>query len=372
MNTGRYAAIVLAGGFSSRMQTFKPLLKIGSKTVTDRVIDLFADNKVEVLLVAGWRQEELKSGIRHRDITIIENPDYARGMFSSIQAGVKHLSPECPAFFVMPVDIPLVRPATVARLLQTAAGHPEKIIYPVFGNRRGHPPLIPAGLVPAITAWQQDGGLKAILESRADMALEIPVPDSYIHFDMDTPDDFKEALERFQRYEVPTEAECAAILDIYKESPEKRKHSYKVAELAVKISRALIAAGQQVDTDLAQKAAILHDIAKGSHRHDIAGGWILHEIGLGKTGDIVAVHTDLPSDNSRISLEAKIVFLADKFIGGEEPVTIDRRFQFSLERFGDNPEVKNSILQRKQRALVVKQELENLLGYPLETLVFGG
>ena len=37
----RYAAIVLAGGFSTRMQQFKPLLPLGEETITDHVIATF-------------------------------------------------------------------------------------------------------------------------------------------------------------------------------------------------------------------------------------------------------------------------------------------------------------------------------------------
>ena len=37
---GRYAAIILAAGFSTRMGQFKPLLRLGGETMTDRVISM--------------------------------------------------------------------------------------------------------------------------------------------------------------------------------------------------------------------------------------------------------------------------------------------------------------------------------------------
>jgi molybdenum cofactor cytidylyltransferase len=99
METGCCAAIVLAAGFSSRMEEFKPLLSVGGETITDRVISTFLSNGVEVLLVTGWRQDELAAGIKNRDITIVENPDYERGMLSSVQAGVKRLNSSHRSFF---------------------------------------------------------------------------------------------------------------------------------------------------------------------------------------------------------------------------------------------------------------------------------
>ena len=161
-----YAAIILAAGLSNQMKGFKPLLTAGGMTISDRVIATFLSNNVEVLLVTGWKSEELLAGIKHQKITVVKNPDYERGMFSSIQAGISRLLTSHRAFFVMPVDIPLVRPETIRRLLESAEEFPDKILYPVFSHTRGHPPLIPSSLIPDIMAWSKACGLKDILNLR--------------------------------------------------------------------------------------------------------------------------------------------------------------------------------------------------------------
>lgn len=195
----QYAAVVLAGGLSIRMKQFKPLLPLGDETIADRVISTFLRNKVDVFLVVGYRHEDIAAGIKKRDITIVYNPDYEKGMFSSIQAGIRRLGPECQAFFINPVDIPLVRPATIKRLMTASGKNPDKIVYPVFEGKRGHPPLIPSALAPAILGWKKGGGLKAVLKSKERLALEVPVPDSFILFDIDTPEDYAELREHFKR-----------------------------------------------------------------------------------------------------------------------------------------------------------------------------
>ena len=78
---------------------------------------------------------------------------------------------------------------------------------------------------------------------------------------------------------------------------------------------------------------MLHDIAKGQRKHDIAGGKILRELGFGKVGDIVAVHSDLAGGNTRLSLETKIVYLADKLVEGERLVSLEERYRSSRQRF---------------------------------------
>jgi molybdenum cofactor cytidylyltransferase len=194
-----YAAIVLAGGLSTRMKDFKPLLPLGGATVTDHVIDIFLSAGVDVFLVAGYRRDDIVATIKKRNITIIYNPDYEKGMFSSIQAGVRRLPKFYQGFFILPVDIPLVRTETIKQLLKAAVENPGRIIYPVFGGKRGHPPLVPAELTQDILGWEKGGGLKAVLKLQEKMALEVPVTDSNILFDIDTPVDYKELLERYKR-----------------------------------------------------------------------------------------------------------------------------------------------------------------------------
>jgi molybdenum cofactor cytidylyltransferase len=200
-----YAALILAAGLSSRMKQFKPLLSIGSETITSRLISTFLSSEVEVYLVIGHRGNELKKSVQNLDITIIENKEYEKGMFSSIQAGVRALKPGYKAFFVSPVDIPLVRAFTIRQLIAAYDMHPGKIYYPIFGGKRGHPPLIPMTLAPAIEKWDSEGGLRALLEGYKEIALEIEVPDKYILIDIDTIEDYKELVEKFQCGGISTE-----------------------------------------------------------------------------------------------------------------------------------------------------------------------
>jgi molybdenum cofactor cytidylyltransferase len=365
----RYAAIILAGGFSSRMRRFKALLPLDKATITDHVIAIFQNSGIEVFLVVGHRREEIKQGITARNITIVDNHDYRKGMFSSVQAGIRLLSKGHQAFFILPVDIPLVREATVKCLVDAAGKHPENIIYPVFRGKRGHPPVIPSSLISAILGWNGEEGLKGALKSLDRLALEIPVADSNILFDVDTPADYQELLRRFQRYDLPSDEECEVIYtDICKVTPERVRHCYKVAATAVAIGQALNAAGKNIDLVLIRKVAILHDIAKGQSKHDIAGGNILRELGFGKVGDIVSVHTELAGGNTNLPMESKIVFLADKFIEGERQVSLEERYGNVNRRQGKTPEIEALVMARLKVALYVKQEFEKILGCPLENI----
>jgi molybdenum cofactor cytidylyltransferase len=367
-----FAAVVLAGGFSSRMQQLKPILPLGEETITDHIITTFTVTGVDVFLVTGYRREDVEAGIRRRDITVVYNPDYEQGMLSSIRAGLRQLPATYQSFFILPVDIPLVRPPTILRLIDAMLTDADKIIYPVFRRKRGHPPLIPAGLIPDILEWEGNGGLQAILSSREELAREIPVADSFILGDIDTQEDYTVLLERYRRYDIPTDEECRAILeDICHVDTDRIKHNSKVAEAAVIIGRALNDAGYKVDVEAVRAAAVLHDIAKGQRKHDIVGGNMLREMGFGRVADIVGVHSDLAGGNTQLPLEEKIVYLADKLVDGERLVSLEERYSSANRRFGVTPEIETAIMARLKVAQGVKKEMENLLGSPLEKLISG-
>jgi molybdenum cofactor cytidylyltransferase len=371
MSSGKYAAVILAAGYSSRMQEFKPLLPIGDRTIADSVISLFQDNDVDVILVTGWRKKELVDGIRSSNFSIVENPDFEKGMLSSVQTGVSRLQPGHQSFFIMPVDIPLVRESTIRRLLDTAETYPDRIIYPVFDSQHGHPTLITSSLAPEILNWQGEGGLDTILATHHDLDMDVLVPDENILLDADSREDYLRMLDRYKRMEIPSEKECEALLDIAGTADNIRRHCRKVAEVAVVIAEAAAAAGETVDTDLVRAASVLHDIAKASSEHDIEGGRMLANFGFGKTGHIVSLHTDIFGEGEKPSLEAMIVYLADKYIRDEEPVSIEERYSSAEIKYGSIPGVYEKIQCYKNDAVKVKEHIEKIMRYSPDRIVFG-
>ncbi len=370
----RYAAIVLAAGFSSRLEQFKPLVQLGGQTITDRVISMFVPNDIDVFLVVGWKKEDLLAGIKSRSITVIENPDYEQGMFTSVLTGLRHLPPDCKSFFIMPVDIPLIRPSTVQFLLKEAEEHPGKIIYPCFGGRRGHPTLIPSKLIKDILLWKQGGGLKAFLNSpkELELARELTVPDRNILFDIDIPENLREAEERLKKIDIPGKEECNIILDKFHPEPSLvRKHCEKVTEVASVIGKKLQQCGKHIDMELLYAATMMHDLAKGMPDHEKMACRLLHEMGFGRLGDLIADHTELKNVSRRTSLEEKIVYLVDKLVEEDRIVSLEERYRTKDRRFIVTAEIKDKILQRKAHALMIKKYVEKIIGSSLEEIIAG-
>jgi molybdenum cofactor cytidylyltransferase len=371
MTTPLLAAVILAAGRSSRMGRHKALLPLGEKPVIGHSIDLFRKSGVKhIRVVIGHQREAVAALLKTANVTILENPNYSRGMFSSVQVGLTRLDSECEGVFVLPVDMALIRPWTIRALIRGFIKHPGHIFHPMFQKKRGHPPLIPRWKIPEIIGWSSDGGLRACLEQSETMAKTVAVPDRNILLDMDTPGDYQETRRRWQRREIPSEQECDVIAtEIYPVSESVRAHCRRVAQVADAMASALVLAGARVDTDLVHAAALLHDLAKGCRSHaQVAGAW-LGEMGYARTGAVVAAHSDIVVAQGALISEAEIVFLADKCVDGDRLVTLEQRFQQALTRFGCSPEIGQKIRDRKDAAIRIRQRFQKRVGHSIQDIL---
>lgn|GEM_PF-236356 len=203
----RLAALVLAAGYSSRMGDFKPLLSVGCAPALERAIDgLRAAGIADVTVVTGHRAEDLRPLLLRKAVREVFNPDFARGMFSSVTAGIRSLAPDVEACFVLPADVPLVREQTIRALAAAYHAEPAPVLYPVFQKRRGHPTLIRRDVLDAALGREPAGGLRGLLKLQAGVR-DIPVDDEAILLDMDTPED----LARLREFDASCTASVCPV-----------------------------------------------------------------------------------------------------------------------------------------------------------------
>ncbi len=369
MKPERISAIILSAGFSSRMQGyFKPLLSVGGLTVLERAVCLFRNSGIsDICVVTGHRAADLSPVIEKLGVRTCFNPEYESGMFSSVSVGVAALHPDKAAFFMLPVDIPLVRPNTVNRLLNARQNGYQGVLYPCFDGERGHPPLIPAEYARGITEWTGEGGLRAFLEQYDDTASDVAVVDELMLMDMDTPGDYENIVAKWSMWHnIPTVRECMFSLSGIAE-PVSR-HCQAVAHIARNLGQALNAAGCRVNVNLIFSAALLHDLARTEPHHAEAGARRLREMGFPEVADIVAVHMDIVAGDGPSVSEAEVVFLADKLVRGDRPCSIEQRFQAKMKKYGDRPEVRDGILRRQENARRIMQRIEAITGQTVEAL----
>ena len=185
------AAVVPAAGASTRMGRPKLLLPWGGSTVLESTLAALREGGVATAVVvlapggplAGWQPPG--------GVLTVENPDPARGMLSSILAGIAALPGVPDPLLVCPADLPALRASTVTALLAVYAER-GGIVVPRHGRRRGHPLLISPrwqARIPDVTAGE--GGLRRILELAAGAVHELPVDDPGSIRDVDTPEEYE-------------------------------------------------------------------------------------------------------------------------------------------------------------------------------------
>jgi molybdenum cofactor cytidylyltransferase len=364
-------AVILSAGLSRRMGRFKPLLPLGTRRTIERVVDLFRAGGIEeILVVAGHRASEVRRAIETLDVRLVTNPDYQQGMFTSVLAGVRALPDRCRAFFVHPVDIPLVRPRTVQRLTAAIQDHPADLLYPTFDGRRGHPTLIRTRLVPSILRWTGDGGLKACLRHHEADSFELPVVDEAILIDLDTPGDYDRMQARLINEGLPSDAECRVLMEQIQRLPAPIVgHCRAVSEVARRLARALAAAGTEIDIERVRTAAMLHDIARTGKNHAQAGACLLLEHGFDRLAPIVGAHMDLDVRPDQPIDAAQVVFLADKVVEGERYADLDHRFNRKLEKFARDRNAAQAVERRWENARLIRDKVEKMTGRSIEAIV---
>ena len=368
-NPTKLAALILAAGYSSRMGRSKPLLPFGGQTALARVIGSFRQAGIDrIAVVTGHQAEQLAPLLRELDVGAIANPNYERGMYSSVQAGIAALPADVTACFLLPVDIPLVRPSTIAALAATIAAQQASITYPRFGGRRGHPPLIARSLFAEILAGQGDGGLHALLQKHQANAADVDVLDEGIVLDMDTPADYEQLAALALRRHLPTPAECEAILATRPTSDALRRHGRAVSAVARTIAGKLAARGVSIDLGLVLAASLLHDIAKGQPGHAEVGAALVEELGYPVVADVIRQHMSMSFDGSTTN-EAAIVFLADKLVYGDRTVSLEERYAPSFARFVDQPEALRGATRRYETACAILALVERKARAPIATIV---
>ena len=361
MNNTSLATIIVSAGYSSRMGSFKPFLKFGEKAAIEMIIDTYKSSGINnIIVVAGYNGSEVAEKLKGSGTTFIQNDNYTEGMFTSVIKGVKALDPSVSAFFMQPVDIPLVKKYTIEVLKNTYLESDKGIIYPAFCGRLGHPPLIDCKYREAILRSNGEGGLKRILEEFSCDSINGPVFDKAVLMDMDTKEDFENLLGYFNAA-APDMEECYSILDIYKVPENIIRHCRKVAEVSDQIFRSLDNAGELNQSAL-KAAAMLHDIARKERNHAQAGEKILREIGYEKVGSIIGSHTDIVVDDTGRITESEILYLADKLVREDKVISIEERFKQSLNKYEDNPETLGKIENRRDAAYKIIEKLESATG----------
>ncbi len=191
----RTIGLVLAAGAGSRFGGGKLLASIGGRPILQRVLDALAAAGVdEVVVVLGVDAAAVEAAIAWRGERRVINPEPARGLASSLQAGFEAIGSTSDPVLVALGDQPLISVEVIRSLLEAPAmpGHP--VVVPAYADEHGrNPVLLRPAAFSLVAEVAGDRGLGPLLAAHPELIDEIPVPGA--NPDVDTRADLAAAIE---------------------------------------------------------------------------------------------------------------------------------------------------------------------------------
>lgn len=184
--------VVPAAGAAERFGSAKLLANVGGSPLLERtVLTLLGGGCGRVVVVLGPDARPIRGAVPSlgdRRVTVATNPHPERGMFSSIQTGLREASGD--PILVLPGDMPYVEEATVSSLLRLY-GERAAIVSPKFRGKRGHPVVLPGAYRDEILQADPSVTLHEVIKAHASERVDMDVYDRGVVRDVDVPSDLE-------------------------------------------------------------------------------------------------------------------------------------------------------------------------------------
>jgi len=130
--------------------------------------------------------------LRGLPVTIVFNEESDSEMARSVRIGLEAVNSYSSGILVCLSDHPLILNETLQRLLRLHAEAPDKIIIPVYKEKRGHPTLFPMHIIGEIF---EGGTLKDVVSRDPERIQTVEVMDEGVIIDIDTMEDYERAVQ---------------------------------------------------------------------------------------------------------------------------------------------------------------------------------
>ncbi|MBT1702067.1 nucleotidyltransferase family protein [Chryseosolibacter indicus] len=193
--------IILAAGSSSRMGQSKQLLPINGEPLLIKTIkEVLSSNVDETLVVLGARQAEHQSLIKDLPIKYTINPNWQRGIGTSIKYGlqsINELRKDLDAVIISVCDQPFLTKDHINKLINAYSRLSKPVVASSYLKTTGTPALFDKQLYNNLTLLGDDEGAKRVIESCTDDSTTIPFENG--EFDLDTIEDYTKFLTQLTK-----------------------------------------------------------------------------------------------------------------------------------------------------------------------------
>jgi CTP:molybdopterin cytidylyltransferase MocA len=181
------AGLLLAAGGATRFGSPKVLAPYRGKTLVRRGVHLLVPRcPGGVHVVVGSSADGVRAALAGEAIMVVDNPDWARGLSTSLVCGVAALPPAADAVLILLCDQPAITAADLDALIAAWRVEPALIAAAGFNGRLGPPVIIPRAFWPQLAGLRGDQGARSLLEWHTERTT-VAMPHAAL--DVDTPED---------------------------------------------------------------------------------------------------------------------------------------------------------------------------------------
>lgn len=356
--------LIVAAGLSSRMKDFKPLMEIEDKPLIINTISSLKKSGIEeISIVVGYRSKDIENCVKDEDVNIIYNKDYNNSfMYDSFKLGLKEIKDNCDAIIFLPGDVGFVSKYTIDLLIEEINKGQSKIIYPMYKNTIGHPPIISCECFDYLLNYNGENGLKGGMDYFQQESKKIETPDKFILCDMDYKEDFYKVKSDFENRQILSYEDCVYLLNYFNVSLSIINHSKKVKEICEDLSNLINKNKHIINMNLIKSASMLHDIRRQEKNHSDVGADLLESLGYDKIASIIRSHMKIKKDMENEINENTILYYGDKLVIEDRFVNLEKRFEDKLEKYKNDKSIQENIMKKYNATLKIKSNIISIVG----------
>ena len=168
--TNKIKKIVLAAGESKRFGNKNKLLEmINDKPIINHILDTLFEifDYSELIVIVGHEHKLIKNLILNKDIKILENIEYKKGIGTSIALGVNYLETDIDGVMIIPADMPYINSKDLINLEKKFIEvNCEKVIMPEHNSRIGNPVILPRNYFNILKSLKSDFGARSLIKKK--------------------------------------------------------------------------------------------------------------------------------------------------------------------------------------------------------------
>ena len=190
--------ILLAAGQSKRFGDKNKLsVMINGKPIINHILDTLVEiyDPSELIVIVGHEHKKIKNLILNKDIKILENINFKKGIGTSIALGINNLDTEIDGVMIIPADMPYINSKDIINLEKKFMElNCLKVVMPEYNSQIGNPVILPRNYFNTLKSLKDDFGARSLIRKKDIITLKAEFGTI---FDIDTKEELLETKENY-------------------------------------------------------------------------------------------------------------------------------------------------------------------------------